>query len=288
MGSISKLELLDRLGFDRDPFKSVNFNTCDNSRISRILSMAVKSKAMISIVGERGMGKSRTVQEGLKKLNVRQVVIRSADKVRLLIGDIERAIIFDLSDENPKRGSEIRARQLRRIIGEASRKHEIVLVIEEGHRLHGMTLRALKTLREMDWMGETELFTVVLIGQSDPMNKAGVAEVRLRTDTVSMQGLTPDEIAGYIKATMGKVFSNECLPLIKSIPEARNYLNLQNILISILGRAVANGRNKAIADDVTEELGITQPEAVKQADIHTVDTNSQKGSGSIRAVLAGH
>jgi hypothetical protein len=120
------------------------------------------------------------------------------------------------------------------------------------------------------------------------MNKAGVAEVRLRTDTVSMKGLIPEEITGYIKATMGKVFNSECLPLIKSIPEARNYLNLQNILISVLGRAVANGREKAIADDVTEELGITQAEAVKQADIHTVDTNSQKGSGSIRAVLARH
>jgi len=238
--------------------------------------MAVKSRAMVSIVGQRGMGKTKTVNDVLKKMKVRQVIVRSNDKARLLIGDIERAMIFDLSDEKPKRGGEIRARQLRRELGEASRRYDIVLVIEEAHRLHVNTLRALKNLREMDWMGEIELFTVILLGQSDAMNKAGMSEVRLRTDTVHMGGLAPHEIAGYIRGTVGKVFGNDAIRAIKRLPDAKNFLNLQNILITLMGRALAAGREKVQGDDVTDEFGPEQTEISKQADIHSMDNVREK------------
>ena len=176
---------------------TTHLKTMDSERITRILAMAINGHAMVSIVGARGCGKTRAINGALQKMNVRKVFVRSADKSRLLISDIEQAMILDLSDEKPKRGREIRARQLRRILGEASSMQEVVVVIEEGHRLHGMTLRALKTLREMDWMGKTELFSIVLVAQSDPMGKRGVSEVRLRSDAVLMKGLTRDEISRY-------------------------------------------------------------------------------------------
>ena len=292
MANMSKLELLDRLDFERDPFKAVNYKTGDSSRIHRIVSMAVKARAMVSIVGERGSGKSKAVIDALKNLRVRQVAVRSLDKFRLLISGIERAMILDLSDEKPKRSGEIRARQLRRILGEASLKNEVVLVIEEGHRLHGMTLRAPKSLRELDWMGETELFTVVLLGQSDPMNKSGMAEVKLRTDTIYLQGLTHDEIERYIQGTVGKVFSNEAINAVKSLPEARNFLNLQNMLVSLMGRALADGREKVLPDDVKDEFGVGQTDTSKQADIHNIKVtkkeDDQKGSPALKAVLDRH
>jgi len=250
--NISRLELLINMGFEHDPFKSVDFQTADGMRIEKILNMAVKSNAMISIIGDRGAGKTRAVFDALKKMKIREVRVRATDKNRTLISDIEQAMIFDLSDETPRRGREIRSRQLRRILGEASTKQAVVVVIEEGHRLHGMTLRSIKSLRELDWMGETELFTCVLLGQSDPMNKAGVAEVRLRSDTVRMQGLSKKEIAGYVRAVMGDVFSDDAIQAVSQLSGTDNFLDLQRCLVALMASAAVAGRNTVTIEDVLE------------------------------------
>jgi len=269
MANVSKLETLVRFGFDYNPFKEVNLKTSDSTRGQRILDLAIKGDEIVSMVGKRGSGKSRIVKAGVTKSKARQVVVRSSDKLRLLISDIERAMILDLSEETPKRGGEIRARQLRRILGEASQKEKIVLTIEEAHRLHGMTLRALKTLREMDWMGETELFAIVLIGQSDPMNKAGVSEVRLRSDTVYLQGLTVNEIENYIKKTVGRVFSSKAIKAVSLMPESENYLDLQSILLRLMGRALAEGHGEVRCGDVLKEFGSEQIDSLEKADVAT-------------------
>lgn len=250
--NISRLELLINMGFENDPFKGVVFPTLDGMRIEKILKMAVKSNAMVSIVGDRGAGKTRAVTDALKKMKISEVRVRASDKNRTLISDIEQAMIFDLSDETPKRGREIRSRQLRRILGEASTKQAVVVVIEEAHRLHGMTLRSIKTLRELDWMGETELFTCVLLGQSDPMNKAGVAEVRLRSDTVRMQGLSKKEIAGYVEKTMGTVFSDDAINAVSLLSDTENFLDLQSRLIALMASAAVAGRHTVTIDDVLD------------------------------------
>lgn len=255
MGNLSKLEIFVNFGFKNDPFKAVSFKTGDSVRLGRILAMAVRSKAMISVVGDRGAGKTSAVTDILKKMNTRQVFVRTADKTKILISDIEHAMVYDLSEEKPKRGREVRARQLRRILGEASQRHDIVVIIEEAHRIHGMTLRSLKTLREMEWMGESELFSVILIGQSDPMNKAGVAEVRLRSDTVSLKGLTSSEIVDYIGQTVGKAFDSESVAIVSHMADAKNFLNLQDILVRLMGRAYLSNRDKVTKDIVSWEFG---------------------------------
>jgi len=291
MSNFSRLELLDYLGFRKDPFRTAGLGTNDGKRIQRILSMAIQARAMVSIVGERGVGKTRAVKDALKSLRVRTVLVRSSDKARLMIGGIEGAMILDLSEEKPKRGGEIRARQLRRVLGEASRNQKIVLVIEEAHRLHGQTLRALKCLRELTWMGETELFTVVLLGQSDPMNKGGVAEVRLRSDTIHMKGLTENEIAGYIQSAVGAVFAEEAINAVALLPEAKNFLNLQNILVKLMGRAVAADREEVSLEDVADEFGSgpnKMSKAAISADVRAAKKETpQGGNESLKSVL-GH
>jgi type II secretory pathway predicted ATPase ExeA len=258
MFNLSRLETFVNCGFKHDPFKSVDFKTADSMRIQRILSMGIKGHSMVSIIGERGFGKTRAINAALKKLEVRQVTVRSADKAKLLISDIEQAMILDLSDEKPLRGKEIRARQLRRILGKASIKNDVVVVIEEGHRLHGMTLRALKTLREMDWLGKTDLFSVVLVAQSDPMGKPGVSEVRLRSDAVYMKGLTTSEISSYIQSTVGKKFSADAVNMIAGNPEAANFLDLQEKLVRMMGRMISIGSEQVDTEIVMEEFNILQ------------------------------
>ena len=292
MGKMSKLEVLASLGFNRDPFKGVTYKTGDSVRINRIVPMAVNAHAILSIVGERGAGKTKTVLDSLQEMKVCQVIVRSTDKQRLLIGDVEQAIILDLSDEKPKRGREIRARQLRRILGEASMRCEIVVVLEEAHRLHGMTLRGLKGIREMSWMGSIELFTIILLSQSDPMGRVGMDEVRLRTDTVQMHGLTAKEINRYIKGTVGHIFQDEARAAVSQMGEARNFLNLQNILLALMGRALTEGRDMVLVEDVSGEFGYSQKETNQKADVSSIkdikNTDTQKANEGLRAALGGH
>lgn len=260
MFNLSRLELLDVFGFRSDPFKNFLMETADLLRIERLIPMAIKAHAIIvSLVGERGVGKTDALRRALRNIKVRRVIVRATDKQRLLISDIERAMLLDLGEEKIRRGAEIRARQLRRVVGEASRKEQIVLIVEEAHRLHGQTLRALKSLSELDWMGETGLFTVILLGQSDPMNKAGLSEVRLRSDTIHMKGLSSEEAAKYIKGTVGQVFNREAIEKVAEVADARNFLDLQNVVLGLMGRALANGREQVEIQDVTEMFGQSKP-----------------------------
>ena len=56
--NMTRLETFVNLGYHKDPLKGHLFETGDMVRTRRILTMAVESRAMVSIVGERGCGKS--------------------------------------------------------------------------------------------------------------------------------------------------------------------------------------------------------------------------------------
>lgn len=282
--SMTRLETFCNLGYRKDPLSAARFETGDGLRVRRILTMAVESRAMVSIVGERGIGKTEAITAALEKLGVKRVNVERSQKERLSIADIETAIILDLSDESPKRGGETRSRQLRRIVGEASRKQKIVVCIEEAQRLHSATLRSLKTLREIEWMGERELFTVVLIGQSDPMNRAGVSEVRLRTDLVRMQGLTAAEAAGYVLNSVGKHFDSQAVDALADLPQARNYLELQELVVDLLNLAMADGRPEVGLEDV-QALGSQQAQQLPKTAPRKLATPMQ-GGDALKSVLS--
>lgn len=253
--SMTRLETFCNLGYHKDPLKGHLYETGDMVRARRILTMAVESRAMISIVGERGCGKSEAVKAALKKLPpsdkpVKVVWVNREDQEKLTISDIKCSMILNLSAENVKRGGIVSSMQLRRVLGEASKKQRVVVAIEEAQRLHPNTLRSLKTLREIEWLGETELFTIILVAQSDPMNRPGVAEVKLRSDIVRMQGLAPHEAAHYVRESIGKHFSADAIEQLAELPQARNYLELQALCIDLINSALAAGRDQVTVEDV--------------------------------------
>lgn len=250
--TMTRLELFCNLGYKVDPLEGHSFETGDGIRTRKILTMAIESHAMISIVGERGVGKSRAVKAALRKIGATVVMVQKLDKAAVKIADVERALIFDLSQQLPKANGEVRARQIRPVIGEAIKKRKVVLVIEEAQRLHASTLRSLKTLREIDWWGERELFTIVLIAQSDPMARPGVSEVALRSDMVRMKGLSSEEAAGYIKATVGKHFEEDAMTALGEFPGAANWLELQALIVQALNVMIAKGHDKMTLQDVLE------------------------------------
>jgi len=285
MSSMTRLETFVNLGYRKDPLKGQLFETGDMTRTRRILAMAVESRAMVSIVGERGCGKSEAVRATLKRQSLSEVWVKRVDQENLTIADVKTAIIMGLSDENVKRGGIVSSAQLRRIVGEASRKQQIVVIVEEAQRLHKNTLRSLKTLREMEWMGETELFTIILVAQSDPMNRAGVSEVRLRSDLVRMQGLSANEAAHYVRETIGKHFDETAIEALAELPAARNYLELQALCVELLNSALAEGREQVTTDDVRS---IASPDAapIPRKQPRPKPTAAAAAPSSVASVLA--
>lgn len=259
---VSRYEVLAGMGYERDPFGGVLIRTNDQERIEKVVTVAMRSGGMLNVIGERGIGKTRTVNGVLKGNEVRIVRVQANDRDRITIADVETAIILDLSAETPKRTREVRARQLRRILGDASSRQSVAVILEEGHRLHHTTLRALKVLREMEWMGEPLRVAMVLIGQFDPMQEARVSEVRLRSDTVYLRGLSASEASEYIERTVGRSFEPEAADMASRSPAGRNFLDLQEYLIGLMARAMMTG----LARVTTGLIGETESEQADTAD----------------------
>ncbi|MBF0554138.1 MAG: ATP-binding protein [Nitrospirae bacterium] len=312
---ISSLETLAEYGYKKDPF-SVTMETVDYLRMKRLIGLALASDRykFLSITGERGIGKSVTVGNVLKDMNIHIVETLSAAKERILIEDIERSMILELSNERPRHRKDLRVVQFRHTIGKASESKPIVLILEEAHRMHGQTLRSLKsTLENTKWKGRANLFTVILIGHGNALGRDGMSEIRLRADSAQMVGLSTDEIKQYIKATVGEHFENGAITAISSLRDARNYLDLQNILLGFMGRALGYGRRvvteadvitacgiKPNIKDMLEKVGITQADLAKRLDLSKTLTNKvindkqgdipkrtfEEGKGQIMGFLA--
>jgi type II secretory pathway predicted ATPase ExeA len=247
---LSRLELLAEFGFKRDPFRGVSLETEDMRRLSAVLNMAIDAHEMIAVVGSRGSGKSVASERVLSGRKCRVVRICAADKERLTIGDIELSLIYGLSDEKPRRSRISRGWQVRKILTIASLKSEIVILIEEAHRIHGQTLRSLKTLREPEGGGEPQ-FTVIFAGQFNFLEtKKGLDEVRLRSDVITLNGLTVGESAEYLKLTVGKVFEEDALEFAAKAPTADNFLDLKEIAFNLMEHAYLEGRQRVTAEDV--------------------------------------
>ncbi len=250
------LEVLDAYGLRKIPFPSVYMQTADSLKIGRLLGMAMSAKRTIAVVGDRGIGKTWAIEAALKGKDCHIVHCERNNKERMLIDDIERDLISALGNgENPRRMGQARGSQIRRVVGEAARQKPVVLLIEEAHRLHPSTLRSLKSLLEKDWMGVRPLLTPVLIGQYDPLSKEGVSEVRLRSDTVQMHGLSAAEAKEYITQTVGRHFDPEAAEATSRLEQARNYLELQEAIIKLMERALMSGRRIVTAIDVLDIYG---------------------------------
>lgn len=279
MSRISKQELLLGFGFKNDPFKGFMMESTDYKRIGQVVNMAVSGRAMVSVIGERGIGKSNAVRAALNnRSDLKLVCPYASDVNKLLISDIEQAIILDLSNEKPKRGKEVRARQLRWVLGGASNRANVVLLIEEAHHLHGMTLRSLKRIREIVWMGNADLLTVILVGQSDPMSQPGVSEVRLRSDSVHMEGLSHSEAEFFVEHTVGAAFEKEAITELCRVSGSHNYEDLKALIYAAMQKALFAGRKRVTPDDIADRPSVRNLEDLrKRAGISEAELSKQTG-----------
>jgi type II secretory pathway predicted ATPase ExeA len=202
---------------------------------------AVVNNQMLLIPGEFGAGKTFLFEAAQSYLSsgTRFVRTNSLEVERLTIGGIINAAIYDLSNEGPKRDLEARSRQFTRIVGKivcgetspqpspykgegANPGETVCIVIEDAHLLNKHTLKALKTLREARFAGRWPLFSLVLIGQWEMMEKVSKRkEVSWRTVKVQLDEdngwMTPQERIKFIESLFGDAVSSGARKTIASV-----------------------------------------------------------------------
>ncbi len=214
--------------------------TVDLQRITAAVEAAVTHQLLISITGSRGSGKTYAVNQALANgPDVRLVAPLRLTREKMHLGDIEVALVRDLSHEAPRRSAEARSHQVRRILGAVSRETPVLLMIDDAHVLHHATLRGLKRLREFAWMGKSPLLGIVLIGQFD--RTAAIPEVGLRSDQLALVGLSSQEIFNVLMDTLGPRMEMDSAHLIADLDAARNWLDLQYLVDLCLEAALATG-----------------------------------------------
>lgn len=243
---------LSTLGFDRNPLVGI-YQTADQTRIGHAVRMAVTDKSLLVVSGRRGMGKTTAVSRALSAMakdgGLAIIQPNRVEVEQIRAGDLLVSAILDLSDERPKQQREPRFRQAARIIGIGSTKKSVVLLIEEAHSLSYHTILTLKRLREVSYQGVFPLLSIILVGQRNPLlYSRALDEVRLRSMSVDMQGITAQEATEIIQTAVGKVFEPDAVRFAaQSTPV---WIDLQNILACAMTHAVAMARQTVTVEDV--------------------------------------
>ncbi len=247
--------LRQHFGLPADPWAGLTLPTLDHRHIAAAVAQAVTTAGFVVIAGPRGAGKTFSLWRALEQQGEQQPVTviepLRLDRERLHMGDIQQAIVMQLSDETVRHSAEARAGQVRRLLAAADTP---VLVIDEAQHLHHGTLRALKRLRELGARGRKRaLLAVLLVGQSDPTVR--ISEVGLRSDCLALRGLTAGEIGKVLGQVLGKRIEQPASALLGKRLAGQTWLDMQQGVDDCLAIALAEGAKILTRDAVLRALG---------------------------------
>ena len=249
------MDVLIRQRFGLSPGPRDDVETADAVRTKALVRAAAQGGLLVSIAGRRGAGKTRAVRMALASLSARVVEPLRLDRERLHLGDVQDAIVAQLSEERPRRSGEARSGQVRRILGRS--RGPVLLWIDDAHVIHPSTLRGLKRLLELTWQGAGPLLGIVLTGQRD--RTEGAPEVGLRASRLHLEGLLPTEAARAIGAELGEAVEGAAATILASSARARNWLDLGGLLDECLLAAASRGDRTVTVEVAAQVLGGTLP-----------------------------
>lgn len=271
-------------GLPADPWGRLELKTADSHRVHDMVSTAIEDRALVSIVGPTGMGKSRAFRAALQGRpgfdSERHLVrVRRLDRERRTIADVVTALYAHLGRPKPRGGAEERDIDLRRVLGEAVRVERgrptvpLIVMLDDSHLLHWRTIDALKGLREHDWMGASPLLGVVLLGQSDPL--AARKEIRQRADTLHLAGLTLREAELALEHAVAPALSAEAKGALAANAAGGTWNDLIESVDVALAIAQAEGHQQvervdairatgAGLRDIAKAVGVSQAEIARQ------------------------
>lgn len=202
---------------NRDPF--INeitdpvedcFLTSEARWVERNVKDAIRAKGFFAIVGITGSGKStlmdRIVCQGAKAGRLAVAQPRMCDTEALHAGAIYDTVIYDLAREKPPQSREARARKMVDTLIAKRDVADAVLIVEEAHRLHHSTLRALKSFYDEKLHGQ-RLLSICLLGQPPlraRLDGADMLEVGRRCQVYELKKFTKGDLKNYLGMKLGK------------------------------------------------------------------------------------
>lgn len=253
MRKLIERRLLQHFGLSEQPIYWSNI--MDSYR--KDIVYAVKNNQLLTISGAVGSGKSMLFNSAVSSLpEVTFVYVRNYYKEHVTISSIINALIYDISDENPKRDLEARSRQFIRLVGKyyVAQGRQVCIVIEEAHRIHANTLRQLKELREADFGGKSPLFSVILIGHEELQAKLeSRKEAYWRSQIMELNEangwMTVEERNCYINHIYGQAITPEARIRISGL--CKTPLNIDFYIENKMKEARKAGR-KILDDEVVQ------------------------------------
>ena len=172
-----------------------------------IMKTSAQAGLFAVITGEVGSGKTtvrdKFLEENKQGSRFIAIIPETKDAGFLTAKEIMATIIYELSEEKPKRSMEALSRQVKKLLKQRQAAGEkCVLIIDEAQDLHTATLKYLKRLWEMR-NGLTSLIGIVLIGQPEletrlyGQNNAEVREVTARTTHARLEPIN-NELKAYL------------------------------------------------------------------------------------------
>lgn len=253
---------LQHFGWDYDPLgpqlrPDDIFATRDVKRAARAVINAAQEYVISIVVGDVGAGKSSVVGYALKQLPESVIIVEPAplESEQITIRDIEREIIYALVGRvgtYPAKNLLARNRIVARALGQVKRK--VLLVIDEAQGLRMQTLRALKRLWNLSYMGRSPLMGIALFGQYSLETKlAELYELEGRAEIIRLSGLAEDEIEPYLESKVSGLFDGATAQ--ELYRNARVPLQVNNLARQTIVTAYLRGKTVIDAEDVQIAVG---------------------------------
>jgi len=156
--------ILGHFGIEPKEYHGMQFK-----RAAGNLAGALNDGLFIALIGGPGTGKKTLIRHVMDQLpdNHEKIYVQVLDDTRITISQIMGLMINKLSydSENPRRDAYAKKVQLARLLGKVTNANrKVSVIIEQAQHLHHATMRALKELRELSFLGQTEMFGVLLSG----------------------------------------------------------------------------------------------------------------------------
>jgi hypothetical protein len=190
-----KSRIINHFGVEPKVYKGGAFKS-----IAAEVRECVEDNLFMAMIGDPMCGKKTvigSVIRDIKKKNRKYekkhhiIYMQLNDDTRIKISQIVSEMILVLNDgDSIRRDFYARKSQLLTALGRLvySEGETVTLILEQAQHLHGNTIRALKELRELSFLGESELFGIILTGHSSLRGKiASLQDVYPRVEFVTMK-----------------------------------------------------------------------------------------------------
>lgn len=216
-----KTRILEHFGVAPGEYRGAAFR-----KYADALREAMRDDLFAVLIGEKGCGKKTVVGSVLREvleaqergdLRRRLIYIKINDDTRITIRQIATIMVEELSLEGvkPRRDYYALKKQLASLLGALTQGREpvkVTVVIEQAQHLLPQTIRALKELREINFLDTIEMFGVILSGHPALLGRIqNMEDVFPRVDVERM-----DEARGwmdresrieYLKARWGRLLN---------------------------------------------------------------------------------